>query len=249
MRVQSSPEGPLMEFANALRSHLETGTWTNPWTTIQLDPDNSNTRYFDDMSRQIERSLSLSPLSASSLSLGPGSKVGSDISGTEVNVTNSFNIGLDGYESEVLREERSRRIINKIEERIGAESFCFLFVKSEQFERRDLASFRDLLWDGGMAELNCGGVLLVDLTTSTRRPDIDWPPTPDVNILLADNYDGESREHAIADVSKFLIGSGLETTETEAKAYSRAMLDSHRSPKSLYAQIAALMVDHSTKIS
>src|SRR6476661_8527719 len=70
IRVQTSPTGPLLEFANALRSELENGPSENPWTTIQFDSENSNTRYFGAMIRQIERSLHLQAEVASPISLG-----------------------------------------------------------------------------------------------------------------------------------------------------------------------------------
>jgi hypothetical protein len=242
VRVETSPAGPLLEFANALRSDLDNGKWTKPWKTIQLDPDNSNTRYFGEMVRQIERSLSVKPDTVTPLSLGARSKVASDLSASQITITDSFNFGSSEYDQAVANEKRSRNIVNAIRERIERESFCFIFIYSEKFLRHDLASFRNLLWSAGLADLSSKGVLLVDLASSGPRTDIEWPPSPEVRLRLPDEYDTHSREHAISDLTDFLLASGLETTELEAKTYSRAMLDSHNGPSALYAQLAAITI-------
>ena len=116
-----------MEFANVVRSHLDHGEWTRPWRTIQFDPDNSNTRYFGEMTRQIERSMSLPPDVATPISLGDGSKVGADMVATEISITDSFNFGSGEYEQAVSHEQRARRIVQTIRERVERESFCFFF--------------------------------------------------------------------------------------------------------------------------
>ena len=114
-------------------------------------------------------------------------------------------------------------------------------MNSERFLRRDLASFRDLLWLNGLGDLTAKGVLLVDLTRANPRSDIDWPPSSPLIVTLADEYDAQAREEAIADLSEFLLQSRLETTATEARSYSRGMLDNHRGPVTLYAQLAAVL--------
>ena len=239
VRVETSSSGPLLEFANALRSHLDHGNWPNPWKTIQFDSTNPNTRYYGEMVRQIERSLTLKPDTAPALSLIDGSKVASDLSASQINITDSFNFGSGEYEQAVANERRSHQIVQKIRERVKGESFCFIFVYSEKFLRHDLANFRDLLWKAGLADLTSQGVLLVDLASSRPRTDIEWPPSPELHLTLADEYDAHSREDAISDLAEFLVTSALEKTQLEAKTYSRAMLDSHKSPGALYAQLAA----------
>lgn len=240
IRVQASPAGPLMEFANAFRSHLDHGAWEYPWVTIQFDPDNSNTRYFGEMTRQIERSISLDPDAVPPISLGDGSKVGADLAATEITITNSFNFGSGEYEQAVVHERRAQRIIEAIKGRVARESFCFMFVNSERFPRQDLAHFQDLLWRKGLGALPAGGVLLVDLTRSGPRTDIEWPPDPAVGVRLADEYDPPAREDAITDLAAFLLESALETAASDARAYARAMLDSHAGPATLYSQLAAI---------
>lgn len=240
VRVQAGAAGPLIEFSNALRSHLDHGTWVRPWTTIQFDPDNANTRYFGEMTRQIERSLALPPDEMPTAILGSGSKVGSDLKATEITITNSFNFGHSEYDQSVIHERRARRIVQEIASRIEHESFCFLFLNSEGFNRYDLESFRNLLWVGGLRDLSTNGVMLVDLTRSNPRSDIEWPPSTPLNLVIADEYDSQSREHAIVDLSAFLLESGFETTDPEARAYSRAMLDNHKGPVTLYSQLAAV---------
>lgn len=240
VRVQASTDGPLLEFGNALRSLLDVGGWTRPWRTIQFDPVNPNTRYFGEMTRQIERSLSIPPDVMPPVVLGGGSKVGTDLTAEIISVSNSFNFGTNEYEQAVVHEQRAKRIIQTIKERVASESFCFLFVSSEDFPREALAGFLDLLWLDALADMAASGVLLVDLTRSNRRTDIEWPPSPAVNLSLADQYDEHTRECAIADLADYLLLRGLEKTRAEALAYSRAMLDHHNDAKSLYSKMGAI---------
>jgi hypothetical protein len=239
VRVQSTPHGPLLEFGNVLRSFLDHGNWEKPWTTIQFDPDNANTRYFGEMTRQIERTLALTADLPPAISLGDGSKLGSEMSATEIHITDSFNFGLGDYERSVADERRCQRIVAAIRNRVERESFCLIFVNSDQFNRKDLAIFRDLLWDAGLSELASSGVLLVDLTRSNPRADIEWPPSLDHTIKLDDEYDRQAREDAIADLARFLLDTGYQSTQAEAIAYSTGMLDNHKCATTLYAQLAA----------
>jgi len=241
VRVQSSPQGPLLEFGNALRSFLDHGSWKNLWKTIQFDPDNNNTRYFGEMTRQIERTLALTADVVPNISLGQGSKLGSDISGTEINITDSFNLGADEYNRVVADEKRCQRILSAIRQRVQYESFCLIFVDSDKFNRKDLGMFRDLLWEEGLSALTSTGVLLVDLTRSNPRADIEWPPSLDVAINLDDEYDRQAREQAIADLAAFLLETGHQPTHAEAIAYSRGMVDNHKTANTLYAQLAGII--------
>lgn len=244
VRVQATSAGPLLEFAGALRSHLEHGQWSRPWRTIQFDPDNSNTRYFGEMTRQMERTLALSPDSPTELSLGSGTKIASDLNAASISINNSFNFGQNEYEQSVLQERRIDRIVANIRQRAKAEAFCFIFLQSESFLRQDLNRFRTLMWIERLESLANTCVLLLDFTRCAPHPSGDWPPTPDVNITLADEYDEPARENAVSDLASFLHAKGLEKSELEAQAYSRAVLDHHRGPATLYAQLAAVLASH-----
>lgn len=240
VRIQASDSGPLLEFASVLRSHLDHGEWQRPWVTIQFDPENSNTRYFDEMVRQMERSLSIPGELAQPTSLGAGSKLASDLQASAISITNSFNFGHSEYEQNLLQERRADRIAEIVGQRSHEQAVCIMFLQSEGFRRQDLEKFRALLWSDRLERLARDGVLIVDLT---RRPGGHgtWPPDVDLHLHLPDQYDSHSRQNAIEDLAELLYKGGREKTEAEALAYSRAMLDSHNTPSTLYAQLAAIL--------
>ncbi len=240
VQVQASNNGPIMEFASVLRSELEHGKWPRPWVTVQFDPENANTRYFGEMLRQLERSLGLPASLPQSIAIGEGSKLGSGLSAESISISESFNFGSGGYEQSVANEERASRIVGSIRDRVSAEAFCLLFLDSPRFRRLDLADFGDLLWHRGLDELSVNGVLLVDLTCGMPRSDIEWPPSPRLKLALSDEYGSTAREHAIVDLTEWLLKFGYEKTFEAAEGYSRAMLDSHKGPKALYAQLSGL---------
>lgn len=238
LQVRCSTQGPLVEFSSALRSWLEHGDWTRKWTTVQFDAENSNTRYFGEMTRQIERSLSIPPGPISPLVAGAGSKIASDLRASAINISDSFNG--DGYSQAVLEEGRLDELLTAIRVTLENQAVCFLFMESEKFRRQDLRKFKELLWTDGLENHRTNGVLLVDLTRIPPDLTSDWPPCPDIELVLADSYDEAARDNAITDLTSLLLTAGLEESEAEASAYSRAMLDSHRGPATLYAQLAAL---------
>jgi hypothetical protein len=237
--VLSSNKGPIEEFASVFRSSLEHRAWPRPWRTIQIDPTNSRTRYFDEMVRQIERSLGLPPDSSTHVELGNGSKLGSDLNATSITIENSFNLGGDEYALEVAREKRCSRLVKHLIELCRTEPICFLFVGAEDFLPRDLRYFRELIWDAGLSRLQTSGVLLATFSRGTLERSIGWPEH-DVAVQLADHYDDVSRQHAVEDLANQLISDRKYTAPENATAYSTGIVDSHSGPATLYATLAAI---------
>ena len=237
--VTSSGKGPVEEFASVFRSALEHRDWPRPWRTVQFDPTNSRTRYFDEMVRQVERSLMLPPAPATQVALGQGSKLGSDLSATSISIENSFNFGADEYALEVARENRCSRVVQQVAQLCNTEPVCFLFVGAEGFLPRDLRAFRELIWDAGLSRFQASGVLLVTFSRDTLDRSIAWPD-PDVAVLLADHYDNASRQHAVEDLANQLMSERKYSVRESATAYSTGILDSHSGPATLYATLAAI---------
>lgn len=241
VRVFASANGPLPEFAAVLRSDLEQRASPRPWLTFQFDPVNSNTKYFGEILRQIEKKLGLDPTSPQPIAMGEGSKLASDISAQQVSIVNSFNFGDGDYERTVRLETRAKSVLDLLRQQRATRSFAFFFLESNGFERRDLAMFRDLLWDAGLEELARDNVLLVDLTRRGHTVNSQWPPVVDVDIAIADEYDEASRGHIREDLARFLTDRGLEIEPLAADAYARAVLDHHRSAATLYSYLAGLL--------
>ncbi|MDH1701853.1 hypothetical protein [Comamonas terrigena] len=237
--MESSEKGPLEEFANVFRSALEHQNEPRPWRIVQFNPDDSQTRYFDAMVRQIERSLKMSAYIASPMVLGQGSKLGSDLNATTISIENSFNIEGDDYSREVAREARCRRIVDFLTKMCEKEPVCFLFVGAGEFLPQDLRHFRELIWDAGLVDFQSSGVMVVTFSHRALDQSISWP-SPDATVCLADNYDEESRQHAVEDLANQLILEGKYTMPEPATAYSTGVLDSHAGPATLYATLAAI---------
>lgn len=240
LEVTSSATGPLEEFASVFRSSLDHSAGAKPWRTVQFDPNNSRTRYFDEMLRQVERSLGLMPDTPNQYIFGEGSKLGSEISAGSVTIENSFNFGDDSYSAAVAREMRSKRLADYILEISKREAICFLFVESSSFHSTDLRNFVDLLWSQGLHRLAEGGFLLASFGRAPISDSICWPRA-DVSIRLGDDYDDRSREHAIEDLANYLLQIARYDNLTHAKAYSTGMLDSHVGPATLYSSLSAAL--------
>jgi hypothetical protein len=236
IHIRTTGESPSSAFAKALRSRMEHGEWQRPWHTIQIDGNNSATRYFSDMTYQLERTLGLPahPIRDANPTVMVGTAIDA---GGNVDIR---DIHINNFPNGAHLQSRAQRIVAAVSESSAVKRLAILFFDSDNADQRELAAFRSLLWDDGLENLVGQGLLLIGF--SDEQTDVShWLPPPDETIDLPSRYDSESARNAIEDLAAFAREHELYASYEEAKAFATAMVANNLKPKELYANFAGVL--------
>jgi hypothetical protein len=202
--VHATDAAPSSTFSKALRRWMAECGAARTWCSIQVDPENSNTHYCDEIVEQIERSLQLEELVApastvSSVNIGTDVSAGGDVSISNVNV---------GGDHRVTLRQRTDRIGDEIRARADEQRVALIFVESHQHARNTLIDVYRQLWEPVLAPLvDQAGLLLIDISDPGRRVVDQWPPDPDLTLDLPVRHEGEDLKSAVADVARIIAES------------------------------------------
>ncbi len=229
---------------------MEYDAWDRKWVTVQIDGDNSATRYLSDMIYQIERTLGLQTQADQTqadqtqadqipplISLAKDIQAGGDVQ-IEHNVINYFGGKRSGVR-EIL-QSRVNQIIQRLDESSGQQRLGIIFYESHRAVRKELAAFRTVLWNSALEELTEKGLLLIDISIEGWVHE-SWPPEPDLVVDLPDRYDKESEKEAVDDLAAILIQEGIVATEEAAHTFGATMVANNKSPKNLLANLSAMI--------
>jgi hypothetical protein len=241
VRVQVTDASPASNFSKAIRQLMVGGQWTHPWRCVQVDAQNSNTHYLEDVVVQLERSLELGTETAS-LVAGGVVQVGTGITAHSVEIS---NVEISHQEDDYVRAHRSHarldRVADAIKERLETERIGLLFLNSHTYARDTLSRFRKQLWDPRLQALTDSGLLLIDISDPSRGCGPDWPPDPDLLLDLPERFDDASRLDAHADLAKLALAEAIAANADEAGMFATTLLNTSDTIRDVYAGLARML--------
>ena len=241
VHIQTKEESPISAFTKVLRSKMEYDAWDRKWVTVQIDGDNSATRYLSDMIYQIERTLGLQTpadqIPPISINLAKDIQAGGEVQIEDIVINY-----LGGERSGVWESLHARvyQIIQRLNESSGQQRLGIIFYESHHADRNELAAFRTVLWNSALEELTEKGLLLIDISIEGWVHE-SWPPEPDLVVDLPDRYDKESGKEAVDDLAAILLQEGIVTTDEAAHTFGATMVANNERPRDLYAKLSAVI--------
>ena len=250
VHIQTKKESPSSIFTKVLRSKMEYDAWDRKWVTVQIDGDNSATRYLSDMIYQIERTLGLqTPADQTPADQTPADQIPhksinfvKDIQARgDVQIEgNVFNLGGERTGVRESSDSRVNQIIQRLDESSEQQRLGIIFYESHKAVRKELAAFRTVLWNSALEELTEKGLLLIDISIEGWVHN-SWPPEPDLVFDLPDMYDKESGKEAVDDLAAISLQERIVTTEEAAHTFGATMVAHYERPRDLLANLSAKM--------
>lgn len=236
VRVAVSADSPASTFVKVVRQLMAGGDWERPWISVQIDPDNPNTHYLDDIVAQLAFSLGIED----ELALDRGRiVVGSYNRAEKVEVK---NVKILHQENEAERSRRMlgglRKVADAIEERLQTERVGLVFLNSHTYDQRMLARLRNRLWDERLDEMTEMGLLLIDVSDPDRCRGSDWPPDQDLLLELPERFDDGARADAEADLATLALDEGIATDASTAEMFAKTLIQSSDRVGDLYNGLA-----------
>jgi hypothetical protein len=156
----------------------------------------------------------------------------------------SITVDAGTYVGSQTEGEKIAVLCSSLKELLPTQKLALLFVESHEFEKADLNRLRRVLWDEALAELTADGLLLIDLSNSSKSP-VDalvWPPDPDLSLDLPDKYEDQSYAAAHEDLIEVALSEGIYPSHAEAVVFADMLLADSENIKILYSKIASIVI-------
>jgi hypothetical protein len=238
VHVRVSEHSPASIFSKVIRHLMNGETWDRPWQHVQLDVQNSNTHYLEDIVAQMDHSLELG---LGGLDGDRGIvQVATNIEAKKVEVS---NVDISIQEDDYVRFRRSLaridRVTDAIQRRLQTARIALIFLESHAYDRKTLSRFRTMLWDDRLDAMTSLGLLLIDISDPSCGCGPNWPPDSDLVLNLPERYDDATRPDAHADLAELALGDRLVKNSGEANIFAEVLLDSSDTIRDVYANLAS----------
>lgn len=234
VHVHASVEAPTNVFLRELRHFLESGSWSKPWTTIQLDTaEDGGASYVAGIVDQI--AIAAGCAHGIAANAGTEVSVGSDIrAGGDVTLRD-ISVSLFVTDS-VLVANLCDRLAAFLQDR----RLAILISAPQSMERSRLDRLMTMLWDGRLESLVASGLLLLHL--DEPYPDghqsAAWPPPADVVVTLPSIFGEDERICAHADLTEIALNNRLFATRGEAEVFASTLLASNTTVRDLHMSLS-----------
>lgn len=238
VHVRVSEHSPASTFSKVIRHLMADKQCDRPWQCVQLDVQNSNTHYLEDVVAQLDCSLELG------LGGFDGDRgvvqVATNIKAREVKVS---NVDISLQEDDYVRSKRSLarldRVADAIQGLLQTKRIALLLLDSHTYDQKTLSRFRKMLWDDRLDAMTSSGLLLIDISDPSRGCGPDWPPDSDLVLDLPERFDDASRLDAHADLAKLALDEKLVANSGEADVFAEVLLNSSDTIRDVYANLAS----------
>lgn len=240
IHVHAGSYSPVSAFARAVRNKLETEEWPFKWSTVQIHPDNANTHYTADIISQIYKSVGLDVTETGqppvNVNVGTGNRAKQDVHIHDIEVDVAY--GQEGKSGQVWG--RVAQLCASLEKVLETQRVALFLMEMHKSDADKLTNFGNTLWEGALGNLTNKGLLIIDIfdPVAIRDKSYAWPlPYPDRIVPLPDQYDEQSRAHALDDLVSIAMSEGWHTPE-EARVFAVTILDASENIRDVYTRLA-----------
>lgn len=232
VHIHASNGSPKAAFARVLRAEFASDSRSHPWSSVQIDPDNSNTHYLPDIVRQISKSTGASLDRAENapvtVQIADNIQAGGAVTISDVAVS---------IVSEVSAVKLADALYESLDELLSRQRVAILFMDDHKRSAGTLNRIYSVLWAGRLEALLARGLVLIGIfdPADMGKKNSAWPPPADILLDLPSAYDATTKKDALEDIAALALANDLCVTPEQANAFSAAMIASHLDIRSVHA--------------